>query len=239
MAYRKLLENDLVVNLYRERMQIEQSFRDFKAHLGLRGLNLQIDIAARMGRLLLAFCLAYVLCVLLGESPLGEQARRGFEIPRRIPRHGTRRTLSALKDSDADSLPSRVGRTGYRSITENNLEGDCTTSVALSHSTLPTPRNGTIKTGGGQAYFSPCLPNEIHYGVKLGEKDKPFGWVTLPEGDFRMIFDRLIRIDYSHRYFSGSTIVDHRIKVQLSGLRIHEDLVKSPVFSIQFSKQVT
>jgi hypothetical protein len=96
VAFRDLLETDLVVNLYRERMQIEQSFRDFKTHLGLRGLNLQIDIAPRMGRLLLTFCLAYILCVLLGESSLGQQARRGFEIPRRIARHGTRRTLSAL-----------------------------------------------------------------------------------------------------------------------------------------------
>ena len=77
-------------------MQIEQSFRDFKTHLGLRGLNLQVDIASRMGRLLLAFCLTYVLCILLGESPLGEKARQTFEIPRRTPRHGTRRTLSAL-----------------------------------------------------------------------------------------------------------------------------------------------
>jgi hypothetical protein len=96
VAYRNLLETELVVNLYRERMQIEQSFRDFKTHLGLRGLNLQIDIAARMGRLLLAFCLAYILCVLLGESSLGQQARKGFEIPRHTARHGTRRTLSAL-----------------------------------------------------------------------------------------------------------------------------------------------
>jgi hypothetical protein len=96
VAYRKLLGTDLVVDLYRERMQIEQSFRDFKTHLGLRGLNLQIDIAPRMGRLLLAFCLAYILCVLLGESPLGKQAREAFEIPRHIPHHGTCRTLSAL-----------------------------------------------------------------------------------------------------------------------------------------------
>jgi len=80
VAYRRLLETDFVVDLYRERMQIEQSFRDFKTHLGLRGLNLQIDIAPRMGRLLLSFCLAYILCVLLGESSLGQQARRGFEI---------------------------------------------------------------------------------------------------------------------------------------------------------------
>jgi hypothetical protein len=96
VAYRKLLETTLVVDLYRQRMQIEQSFRDFKTHLGLRGLNLHIDIAPRMGRLLLAFCLAYVLCVLLGDSPLGEEARKVFEIPRHTPRHGTRRTLSAL-----------------------------------------------------------------------------------------------------------------------------------------------
>jgi hypothetical protein len=96
VAFRTLLDTDFVVDLYRERMQIEQSFRDFKTHLGLRGLNLQIDIAPRMGRLLLTFCLAYILCVLLGESSLGQQAKRGFEIPRRIARHGTRRTLSAL-----------------------------------------------------------------------------------------------------------------------------------------------
>jgi hypothetical protein len=96
VAYRKLLTTDLVLDLYAERMQIEQSFRDFKTHLGLRGLNLQIEIAPRMGRLLLAFCLAYILCILLGESPLGEEARRYFEILRQTPRHGTRRTLSAL-----------------------------------------------------------------------------------------------------------------------------------------------
>jgi hypothetical protein len=77
-------------------MQIEQSFRDFKTHLGLRGLNLQVSVTARMGRLLLAFCLAYVLSVLLGESQLGHEARKVFEIPRYIPRHGTKRTLSAL-----------------------------------------------------------------------------------------------------------------------------------------------
>jgi hypothetical protein len=85
-----------VVDLYRERMQIEQSFRDFKTHLGLRGLHLKVAVAARMGRLLLTFCLAYILCVLLGDSPLGQQARQMFEIPRHYPRHGTTRTLSAL-----------------------------------------------------------------------------------------------------------------------------------------------
>lgn len=96
VAFRPLLPTDLVVELYRNRMQIEQSFRDFKTHLGLRGLKLKVDIAPRMGRLLLAFCLAYVLCVLLGDSVLGHQARDVFEIPRLTPRHGTTRTLSTL-----------------------------------------------------------------------------------------------------------------------------------------------
>ncbi len=55
-AFRPVLPTDLVVELYRNRMQIEPSFRDFKTHLGLRGLKLKVDIAPRMGRLLLAFC---------------------------------------------------------------------------------------------------------------------------------------------------------------------------------------
>ena len=75
---RPLLNDEAVVSLYRERMQIEQSFRDFKTHLGLRGLELKKDIAARTGRLLLAFGVAYALCLLLGESELAEQARRVF-----------------------------------------------------------------------------------------------------------------------------------------------------------------
>jgi Transposase DDE domain len=85
-----------IVTLYRERMQIEQSFRDFKTHLGLRGLRLQVRIAERMGRLLWAFCLAYALLVLLGDTAVGQAARRDLEIPRRRPRHGTTRTQSAL-----------------------------------------------------------------------------------------------------------------------------------------------
>ncbi|MBI5182601.1 MAG: transposase [Nitrospirae bacterium] len=93
---RNLLPAEEVVRLYQERMQIEQSFRDFKTHLGLRGLRLQVDVVARMGRLLLAFLLAYTLCILLGESELGQKAREVFEVPRLTPRHGTTRTLSAL-----------------------------------------------------------------------------------------------------------------------------------------------
>jgi hypothetical protein len=85
-----------VVALYRERMQVEHSFRDFKTHLGLRGLQLQVRIAERTGRLLLAFCIAYCLALVLGASREGQEARVDLEVPRRRPRHGTCRTLSVL-----------------------------------------------------------------------------------------------------------------------------------------------
>ncbi len=91
-----LLPTKTVVALYRERMQVEQSFRDFKTHLGLRGLRLKVDIAQRTGRLLLAFTMAYCLALLLGVSQQAEPARRDLEIPRRKPRHGSCRTLSVL-----------------------------------------------------------------------------------------------------------------------------------------------
>ena len=85
-----------IVALYRERMQIEQSFRDFKTHLGLRGLHLKVRVDERMGRFLHAFCLAYALLCFLGATPEGAAARADLEIPRRQPRHGTTRTQSVL-----------------------------------------------------------------------------------------------------------------------------------------------
>src|SRR5881296_46824 len=91
-----ILPTETVVALYRERMQVEQSFRDFKTHLGLRGLRLKVNIAERTGRLLLAFTMAYCLALLLGVSREAEKARRDLEIPRRRPRHGSCRTLSVL-----------------------------------------------------------------------------------------------------------------------------------------------
>lgn len=91
-----ILPTRTVVRLYQERMQVEQAFRDFKTHLGLRGLQLKVRVAERLGRLLLAFCLAYCLAVVLGDSATGRQTRPALEIPRRRPRHGTRRTLSVL-----------------------------------------------------------------------------------------------------------------------------------------------
>lgn len=91
-----ILPTDTAVALYRERMQVEHSFRDFKTHLGLRGLKLKVRIAERTGRLLLAFCIAYCLALVLGVSPEARHARADLEILRRRPRHGTRRTLSVL-----------------------------------------------------------------------------------------------------------------------------------------------
>jgi hypothetical protein len=91
-----ILPTDTVVALYRERMQVEHSFRDFKTHLGLRGLKLRVRIAERTGRLLLAFCIAYCLALVLGVSTEARHARADLEILRRRPRHGTRRTLSVL-----------------------------------------------------------------------------------------------------------------------------------------------
>jgi len=90
------LPTDEVVRLYRQRMQIEHCFRDWKSHLGLRGLHLQVDKSPRLLRLLMAFTLAYLLVLLLGQDPLAEKARPYFEAPRRRPRHGTRKVLSAL-----------------------------------------------------------------------------------------------------------------------------------------------
>jgi len=90
------LPTDEVVRLYRQRMQIEHCFRDWKSHLGLRGLHLQVDKSRRLLRLLMAFTLAYLLVLLLGEDPLAEKARPYFETPRRRARHGTRKVLSAL-----------------------------------------------------------------------------------------------------------------------------------------------
>jgi len=95
-ALREQTTPEQVVALYRERMQIEQSFRDFKTHLGLRGLRLLVNVAERTGRLLVLFMLAYVLAVILGDSELAQQARTVLECPRRRARHGTRATLSAL-----------------------------------------------------------------------------------------------------------------------------------------------
>jgi hypothetical protein len=91
-----LMSDEDVVSLYRQRMRVEHTFRDLKSHIGLRGLKLQVRIAERMGRLLLALAAAYCLAVVLGATEEAQPARQDLEIPRRKPRHGTTRTLSVL-----------------------------------------------------------------------------------------------------------------------------------------------
>jgi DDE family transposase len=90
------LPTDVVVALYRQRMHIELTFRDWKTHLGIRGLRLEVDIAPRLERLLLALTVAYTLAVLLGAGPAARRVRADCELLRATPRHGTRRRLSAL-----------------------------------------------------------------------------------------------------------------------------------------------
>jgi hypothetical protein len=85
-----------VVALYLERLRIELTFRDWKTHLGARGLRVEVDPALRLGRLLLALSSACTLAVLVGSGPMAATVRTHGEVLRSGPRHGTRRRLSAL-----------------------------------------------------------------------------------------------------------------------------------------------
>jgi len=86
-----------IVELYAKRMSIEQGFRDWKTHLGVRGLIFcGVNPAPRLTRLLLAFSLSYLLCLALGSTQQAQLVRAFVEIQRRKPRHGTTRTLSVL-----------------------------------------------------------------------------------------------------------------------------------------------
>lgn len=86
-----------IADLYARRMSIEQGFRDWKTHLGIRGLVFYGDNPApRLTRLLLAFSLSYLLCLALGSTQEALVVRAFVEIQRRKPRHGTTRTLSVL-----------------------------------------------------------------------------------------------------------------------------------------------
>src|SRR5256884_352306 len=77
-------------------LQIEQCFRDWKSHLGLRGLHLQVQKSERLLRVLMGFTLAYLTVLLLGTDPFAEKLRPYFEQQRRKPRHGTCKVLSVL-----------------------------------------------------------------------------------------------------------------------------------------------
>ncbi len=91
-----ILPTELVIQLYRRRMRIEVTFRDFKSHLGLRGLSLKVRKGKRLDRLLAAMALAYILLLVLGKGEIGKFLRKIIEVPRSKARHGTKRTLSVL-----------------------------------------------------------------------------------------------------------------------------------------------
>lgn len=91
-----ILSTERIVELYRRRMNIEVTFRDFKSHLGVRGLSLKVRKAERLDRLLGVMVLTYILLLVLGVSEIGKFLRKRIEIPRSKARHGTRRTLSIL-----------------------------------------------------------------------------------------------------------------------------------------------
>jgi hypothetical protein len=87
---------DKVVDLHRDTMRIELTFRDWKTHLGVRRLRLEVDVAPRLSRLLLVLAVAYVLTVLLGSGPGARRVRADCKVLRSSPKHGTHRRLSAL-----------------------------------------------------------------------------------------------------------------------------------------------
>lgn len=91
-----LLPTDWVVAFYRQRMTVEQGFRDWKTHQGVRGITLKVRKGERLERLLMAFAIAYALTLALGASEEAKELRDRVEILRPTPRHGTRRTLSVL-----------------------------------------------------------------------------------------------------------------------------------------------
>jgi hypothetical protein len=77
-------------------VNIEVTFRDFKSHLGVRGLSPKVRKGERSDRLLGAMVLAYILLLVLGISEIGRSLRKRIEILRSKARHGTRKTLSIL-----------------------------------------------------------------------------------------------------------------------------------------------
>jgi len=106
-----------IVELYAKRMSIEQGFRDWKTHLGVRGLIFYGDNPApRLTRLLLAFSLSYLLCLALGSTKEAQFVRAFVEIKRRKPRHGTTRTLSVLSIGILRLSLKKFSKQAYRHL---------------------------------------------------------------------------------------------------------------------------
>jgi hypothetical protein len=111
------LTGEEIVELYAKRMSIEQGFRDWKTHLGVRGLVFYGDNPApRLTRLLLAFSLSYLLCLALGSTEEAEAVRAFVEIKRHKPRHGTTRTLSVLSIGILRLSLKKFSKQAYRNL---------------------------------------------------------------------------------------------------------------------------
>ena len=108
-----------IVGLYAKRMSIEQGFRDWKTHLGVRGLIFYgANPAPRLTRLLLAFSLSYLLCLALGSTEEAEAVRLFVEIKRSKPRHGTTRTLSVLSIGILRLPLKKFSKQAYQNLIE-------------------------------------------------------------------------------------------------------------------------
>jgi hypothetical protein len=106
-----------IVELYAKRMSIEQGFRDWKTHLGVRGLVFYGDNPApRLTRLLLTFSLSYLLCLSLGSTEEAQAVRAFVEIKRHKPRHGTTRTLSVLSIGILRLSLKKFSKQAYRNL---------------------------------------------------------------------------------------------------------------------------
>jgi hypothetical protein len=106
-----------IVELYAKRMSIEQGFRDWKTHLGVRGLIFcGVNPAPRLTRLLLAFSLSYLLCLAMGSTEEAQAVRLFVEIKRSKPRHGTTRTLSVLSIGILRLSLKKFSKQAYRDL---------------------------------------------------------------------------------------------------------------------------
>lgn len=111
------LTEEQILELYAKRMSIEQGFRDWKTHLGVRGLIFYGDNPApRLTRLLLAFSLSYLLCLALGSTEEAQAVRAFVEIKRHKPRHGTTRTLSVLSIGILQLSLRKFSKQAYRHL---------------------------------------------------------------------------------------------------------------------------
>ncbi len=105
------------MQLYAKRMSIEQGFRDWKTHLGVRGLIFYgANPAPRVTRLLLAFSLSYLLFLALGSTQEAQAVRAFVEITRHKPRHGITRTLSVLSIGILRLSLKKFSKQAYQSL---------------------------------------------------------------------------------------------------------------------------